>query len=345
MKKIFLTLAAIALLLLSSCNAGKDTRHLPKAEDFGRMDEAVTAYLQDIRHFTGSTTVELNSVMVLQHGKKLLEWYDNCYGPDFRNICWSASKTFTSAAVGFAVQEGLLSLDDCLVDYLKKEQLPDQVSDTLAGLTLRNLIIMSSGLSKDAIADLGSYCPDCTIKSILSRGFAFEPGSRYRYNSFNTYLLSAVITNITGQRLSEYLKPRLFEPLGIRNYYWDLSLEGYDMGGWGLYLTTEGLAKMGQLYLQKGLWDGKQLLASQWIEESMTAHIFQSGTKVPGDDHASGYGYQMWVNAVGGGARLDGAHGQWVIICPDKDAVIVITQNTNARKSISFVWKEFYDRI
>lgn len=116
------------------------------------------------------------------------------------------------------------------------------------------------------------------------------------------------------------------------------------MGGWGLYITTEALAKMGQFFLQKGEWKGKQLLNKEWMEQAMTAQIYQNGEAVPDDDHANGYGYQMWIGTHNS-ARFDGAHGQWVIVCPDKNAVIVITQHTNARKMIGNVWTRLYDAI
>lgn len=330
MKKIIIATMAIAALFCSCTNADK---HLPKAENYRTSDPAVIKLLQDIRK-VGSTN-ELNSVLILKDGKKVLEYYDACYGPEFLNICWSASKTFTATAVGFAVQEGLLSLEDKIVDRLLPEQLPDQVSDTLATLTLYDLMRMASGLKVDNIGALGAYDPEATIKNTLAEGFRFAPGEFYKYNSFNTYLLSVAVTNVTGQKVVDYLKPRLFEPLGIYNYHWDESLEGYSMGGWGLYITSESLAKMGQFFLQKGQWNGKQLLNQEWMEAAMTAQIMQGKGKteeeiaaLPDNDKFDGYCYQMWRgrhNSV----RLDGAHGQYSMILPDCNAVIVVTGNSN----------------
>ncbi len=344
MKRILTLLATAAVLASCCCGPKSDTDHLKRADDFGRIDDGIQAYFEDLRAI--HSTSELNSVMVLKDGEILAEYYDNCYGPDFRNICWSASKTFTSTAIGFAIQDGLLSLDDKLVDFLNEDQLPETVSDTLAGLSVYDLLRMSSGLKLDPIGDTGSGRLETSTRTVLEGGFVFEPGAKYRYNSHNTYLLSVIVTNVTGKSLSEYLEEKLFDELGIRNYSWDTSREGYDMGGWGLYITTEGLAKMGQFYLQKGQWNGKQLLDPGWFDLAMSAQIYQKGGPVEGDDRASGYGFQMWVNSVGGGARLDGAHGQWVLICPDKNAVIVVTENVNnTPPALKAIWKDIYELI
>ena len=334
-----------AISLVSCCGeVQKDTRHLPYASDFGRIDSGVQAYFEDLRaiHSTG----ELNSVMVLKDGEILAEYYDNCYGPDFRNICWSASKTFTATAVGFAIQDGLLSLDSKLVDFLDSDMLPETISDTLAGLSVYDLLRMSSGFKLDPIGDMGSGRLKNPTRTVLEAGFKFAPGEKYAYNSHNTYFLSVIVTKVTGKLVSEYLNEKIFDVMGIRNYHWDMSPEGYEIGGWGLYITTEALAKMGQFYLQKGAWNGKQLLNPEWIEQAMSPHIYQKGAFVPGDDRSAGYGYQMWVNCEGGGARFDGAHGQYVMVCPDKNAVIVVTQNVNSTAPArDAIWKDIYSMI
>lgn len=322
----------------------KDTNPLERAEDFGRVDEGIQAYLRDLRSLY--STGELNSVMVLKDGKVLAEYYDNCYGPDFRNICFSMSKTFTATAIGFAVQDGLLSLDDKLVKFLDEDMLPESVSDTLAGLDVYNLLRMSSGFKLDPLGPTSTNELKNPTKTVLEGGFKFAPGQKYAYNSHNTYMLSVILTKVTGKLVSEYLQEKLFDKLGIRNYYWEVSAEGYEMGGWGLYITTEGLAKMGQFYLQKGQWNGEQILSQEWIEQAMSAQIYQKGEKIEGDDKACGYGYQMWVNSVGGGARFDGAHGQFVLICPDKNAVIVVTEKVrDTTSSLKRIWADIYDMI
>lgn len=320
--KRLIVLAAAAITMAACCGE----THIPKAEDYRTSDPAVEKLLQHIRRKWG--TGELNSVMVVKDGKKVVEYYDACYGPDFLNICWSASKTFTATAVGLAVEEGLISLDSSIVCYLKPEQLPEHVSDTLKGITIHNLLRMSSGIKTDPIGPIGSGELQNPTKVTLEKGFNFYPGDCYRYNSFNTYLLGVAVSNVTGEDLCDYLEPRLFKPLGIKNYHWDYSSEGYRCGGWGLYISTESLAKMGLLFLQKGVYNGKRILSEEWVEKATSAQIYQNPERIGEDDRTSGYGYQMWCNSVGG-SRLDGAHGQWSFILPDYNAVIVVTGNCN----------------
>ncbi len=344
MKRLPFTLVTAAALILCCGCQTRDTKHLKRAADFGRIDDGIQAYYEDLRaiHSTG----ELNSVMVLKDGEILAEYYDNCYGPDFRNICWSASKTFTSTAIGFAIQDGLVSLDDKLIDFLDEDMLPERISDTLASLNVYNLLRMSSGFKLDLIGNTGSGREKTPTRTTLEGGFIFAPGQMYKYNSLNTYMLSVIVTKVTGMLLEDYLNEKLFKELGIRNYHWDKSQEGYNIGGWGLYITTESLAKMGQFYLQKGIWNGKRLLNEEWFDQAMSAQIYQKGEPIEGDDSASGYGFQMWVNSVGGGARLDGAHGQWVLVCPDKNAVIVVTENVkDTRTAIKAIWQDIYPLI
>lgn len=341
-KKVSLAIAAIAIL--GACSQTiKDTKPIAKADDFGRIDSAVDEYFKQLR-LTGSTN-ELHCVMVLKDGKKLAEFYDTGYGPDFLNICWSMSKTFTATALGFAIQDSLVDVHDKLVDFLPADKLPEVISDTLRTLDLHDLLRMSSGLHDD-IAGIGCMLTQHPTKDILSKGFKFWPGDHYEYCSFNTYLLSVVISTITGKSLSAYLDEKLFGPLGIRNYHWDKCPEGYEMGGWGLYLTAESLAKMGQFFLQDGEWEGKQLLSKEWMQEMHKVHIWQNGDAVNEPEHNAGYCYQMWACSKYGCYRLDGAHGQWVIICPEKNAVIVITQSCNkTRRQIQYVWPTIYDAI
>lgn len=340
----FFVLICLAAGIVSCSGNGKttDIKHIARASDFGRIDSSIPEYLKALRASSG--TNELHSVMVLKDGKKLAEYYDTGYGPDFLNICWSASKTFTATALGFAVQDGLVSLSDKLVDIIPESMLPDTVSDTLRELDVYNLLRMSSGLHDD-IGGIGSHATLHPTKENLAKGFYFKPGEQYKYCSFNTYLLSVIVQTVTGMPVSEYLDGKLFKPLGIRNYHWDKCAEGYDTGGWGLYLTTESLAKMGQFFLQDGMWEGRQLLDKEWMKAAHTPQIMQS----PGDevltDHTSGYGYQMWV-CTHNAYRLDGARGQWVFVCPDKNAVIVITQVCmKTRDVIGQVWPTIYDAI
>lgn len=338
--KFFVLFAALAVF---SCSGGQvhDVQHLERSSEYGSLDTCVFKYLQEIRSL-GSTN-ELKSVMVLKDGKVLEEWYDVCYGPDFLNICWSASKTFTSTAIGFAVQDGLVKIDDKLVDFLDDDMIPETVSDTLASLTVYDLLRMSSGFKLDPIGATSSLLLKNPVKTVLEGGFKFWPGERFAYNSLNTYMLSVIVTKVTGKLVQDYLDEKLFSKMGIRNYHWDVSAEHFNMGGWGLYMTTEGLAKMGLFLLQKGVWNGEQLLDPGWVEQATTAQIYQKG-EPKGDDWNNGYGYQTWI-CRNGGARIDGAHGQVVILCPEKNAVIAVTQYTSNTRFMDSIWECFYNAI
>lgn len=342
--KNLLPLSLVLLAALTGC-CGVGS-HLPKAPEYRTEDPAVDSMLQLIRTVQG--TGELNSIMVVKDGKKILEYYDCCYGPDFMNICWSMSKTFTATAVGFAVQDGLLNVRDRLVDHLREDQLPDSISDTLATLTLYDLLRMSSGLKIDPIGASGSGKISEPLKEVLAAGFENMPGEKYRYNSHNTYMLSAVVTNVTGRTVADYLDEKLFKPLGIRKYHWDVSREGYNMGGWGLYMPTESLAKMGLFMLGRGVWNGKRLLDEAWFDEATVAQIRQYHGKgyseekiasLQNNESNMGYGYQVWMNTVGG-FRLDGAHGQFVMVLPEYDAVIVLTGHcNNTAPEMAAIWQ------
>lgn len=316
-----------------------------------------SAYGNAFKDVAGHVVDDLHSLMVLKDGEIIYEEYAVGHDADELHTMWSASKTFTATAIGFAVQDGLVSLTDHVVDYFDSTVLPKHPSKWLKEMTVYDLLIMSSGFSN------GNFTPDMRAgrmsdptRQTLNSEVTFKPGTKWSYNSMNSYLLSAIITKVTGQKMADYLDAKLFKPLGIRNYYWEESDEGINSGGWGLYLTTESLAKMGQFFLQRGEWDGKQLLDPEWIEDAMSPHIYQwqgrnnlseeqiaEATKY--DDWNLGYGYQMWC-CQHGAARLDGAWGQFCTILPDKNAVVVMTALAEDTKTeYRTLWKYIYDTL
>jgi CubicO group peptidase (beta-lactamase class C family) len=248
--------------------------------------------------------------------------------------------------MGFAIQDGLLSLDDKVVKFFP-EAVPANPDPRLLGMTVRDLAIMSSGFGKDYIGEMRAGMDDIAATT-FSQPFKFDPGSRYEYNSTNTYLIGVIVSKLTGKALDEYLAAKLFKPLGIKDWAWEKSAEGYCFGGWGLYLSPESLAKAGQFLLQKGKWKGKQLLQASFIEEATTTQIAQyvPGTHSPSvekiaptSDWYQGYGYQFWT-CTHGAYRMSGAYGQWVIVVPDKDAVIVLTSYTasGGQQLLNLIW-------
>ncbi|MFI5155125.1 MAG: serine hydrolase domain-containing protein [Chitinophagales bacterium] len=286
------------------------------------------------------TNNEFHSIMILRHGKVIAEGWWNPYRPDLRHMMYSTSKSFTSTAVGFAVSEGRIKLSDKLVSFFPSI-LPDTVNTKLANLTLRDVITMSDGQRPDPTG--AAMATPNWAQFFLSRPIPDTPGVNFLYNSLGTYMLSAVVQKVTGQTILDYLRPRLFEPLGIAGMDWETSPQGIDAGGWGLRVKTEDMAKFGKLYLQKGAWNGKQILSSAWIEEATSYKINNAEPNSTPEvreasDWAQGYCYQFWRcrhNAY----RADGAFGQYIIVLPDQDAVIAITsESISMQNELNLIW-------
>ncbi len=342
-------LSILLLLVLASCTHPTDPIRRGKASD--ALDGAFASYLQAV----ADSSEELHSIMVIQHGKVLEE---KRFVPDTAHIMNSVSKTFTATAVGFAIQEGLLSLDDRMVD-LFPESLPDHVSDTLARITVRHLLTMNSGHGTDPTYAVRSGEGDW-IKAFMEWPIAYEPGTCYCYNSLGTYILSAAVQKVTGEKVVDYLEPRLWQPLGIEKPYWQESPAGINTGGWGLYLRTEDLARMGLCLLGGGKFCGRQVIPADWVREmssyqvpSVNAGVNERMVKELRSDPSSpfyayfdpeqsdwmqGYGYQMW-RCRHGAFRADGANGQYILVLPEQDAVIVTTAHIpNMRQELNLIW-------
>jgi CubicO group peptidase (beta-lactamase class C family) len=284
---------------------------------------------------------EFHSKLILRHGKVIAEGWWNPYSPDLRHSLYSCSKSFTSTAVGFAISEKLLSVNDRVISFFPKS-LPDTLKPYLAQLTIKDLLTMSAGQDPDPTSTI-PFGSDDWVKSFLSTRIKYQPGTRFLYNTMATYTLSAIVQKVTGKKVLDYLKPRLFDPLGIKGMDWEINNQGINTGGWGLRVKSEDLAKMGQLYLQKGKWNGKQVLPEGWVEEATTFKIDQAPgvtqSKKDSSDWMQGYCYQFWRcrhNAF----RADGAFGQYIIVMPDQDAVIAITSETaDMQGELNLVWK------
>lgn len=340
MKKLLLILAAAALLV--SC--GPKQTHLPRNTK-AYAPETFDPIFSDIA-LSGGTN-ELHGIVVLKDGAVVYERYDEGHGPEVKHALWSASKTFTATAVGLASDEGLLSVDDPVIKFFDADELPANPSDTLKALTVKHLLMMSSGFAHDKLGETEALTLKDPTHFMLNDSFSFYPGTLFRYNSMNTYLLSVIVSRVTGKKLVDYLAEKLFTPMGIADYWWKESAEGYNMGGWGLFLRTEDLAKMGQLFLDKGRWNGKQLVSEAWISEAMSVQIMQPqpANGRGNEDWLNGYGYQMWHNA-NGSYRLDGAWGQFSIIAPEKNAVIAVNSICgNAQAFLRYVMKDIYDKL
>jgi CubicO group peptidase (beta-lactamase class C family) len=293
---------------------------LPRSapETQGVPSAAILRFLNDVE----ANVPGLNSVMLLRHGAVIAEGWWAPYGPQIPHMMFSLSKSVTSIAIGLAVAEGLLNVDDFVVSLLPDDA-PPTISDNLAAMRVRHLLTMTTGHAEDSMSALEATGDDNWARAILSVPVEVIPGTRFVYNTGATYLLSAIVQRLTGQRLLDYLAPRIFAPLGIVGAAWEQCPRGIDTGGFGLKVITEDVAKIGQLLLKQGEWNGERLISAEWIEEATNAQV-SNGDPRPGDDWVQGYGYQFW-RCQHGAYRGDGAFGQFCVVMREQDAVLVIT--------------------
>ncbi len=308
---------------------------LPRAEaEAGGLDPAgVLAFVEAAE----KKKLGLHSLMFLRHGKVLAEGWWAPYGPQHPHMLYSLSKSFTSTAVGLAVSEGKLTLDDKVLSFFEAER-PLKPDANLTAMQVRHLLMMGTGHDKDTTgAVLGASDGDW-VKAFLALPVEHAPGSKFVYNTGATYMLSAIVQKVTGKTVLDYLRPRLFEPLGIANPTWETCPKGRSTGGFGLSITTEDIAKFGQLYLQKGVWEGKQLVPASWVAEATQKHI-SNGDPAQKSDWSQGYGYQFW-RCQNGAFRGDGAFCQFCIVLPERDAVVAITAGSgNYQGVVDLVWE------
>ena len=316
----------LAIGLMASLSANAQTNELPRStpEEQGVPSKALVA-LFDSLHALPLT--DMHAVVVMRHGKVIGEMYPKPYAPEYRHTMYSCSKTFVGIAVGLAIEDNRLRLDD-RVAAIFPELLPDSVSKDLADMTVRHLLTMASGVKPDW--NMRSRGKEW-IRTFLSKPVE-APGTKYAYDSMVSYMLAAVVQKVTGKKLTEYLQERVFTPMNVTEWAWEESPEGVNTGGWGVHIQPESLAKFGQLILNEGRWEGKQLVSAEWIREMCKKHR-ETGRGV--------YGYQIWhCGGHDGAVRADGALGQYVISVLDKDMVVVMTEATlgNGRDQRRLIW-------
>ncbi|UUZ96296.1 beta-lactamase family protein [Paenibacillus sp. P25] len=272
--------------------------------------------------------------MLLRRGQVAAEAWWAPYGPDIPHMMFSLSKSFTSTAIGLAVSEGSLTVEDAVVSFFPERAVPDA---NLSKMKVKHLLSMSTGHAKDTTGALREREDGDWVQAFLEPPVEHEPGTHFVYNNGATYMLSAIVQTLSGQKLHDYLQPRLFEPLGIRGSAWDTCPRGINTGGWGLNLKTEDIARFGQLYVQEGVWNGVRSLPEAWIRE---ATAFQVSNGDGGDsDWKQGYGYQFW-RCRHGAYRGDGAFGQFCVVLPEQEAVIAMTAGTGDMQAVlNAVWE------
>ena len=306
--------------------------HLPRStpEAHGIASADILAFLAALAQHNP------HSVMLVRHGHVVAEGWWSPYAPEHPHMLFSLSKSFTATAVGMLVDAGRLALDAPVVAFFPADS-PTEISDHWTALQVQHLLSMTTGHAADTLSPGFARETHHWVKTFFAQPLEYPPGSHFVYNSGATYLLSAIVQQITGTTMLDYLQPRLLAPLGITNATWETCPRGINTGGWGLSITTEAIARFGQLYLQGGMWRGQQLVSAAWVAAASTAHI-ASGDD-PASDWAQGYGFQFW-RCRHGAYRGDGAFGQFCLIMLEQDAVLAITSGVEQMQAVlNVVWE------
>ncbi len=301
-------------------------------EQVGVSSKEIAALIEDFKE----NNIEVHSIMIMSQGKVAFESWAYPYSPDHPHAMYSVSKTVTSAAVGFAVEEGLMSTDTKLLDIFP-DFMPDKKDENLEMLDIHSLLTMQSGKSVSVYADKTK--PNWE-RQFFESPWGFTPNDgHFQYISENQYILCSAIHRLTGKTVVEYLTPRLFEPLGIDTPYWETSPRGVEAGGWGLFLKTEDLAKIVTCYQHDGIFNGKQIIPSGWVRKTRKRHVDNSRF-TSGPDSQSGYGYCVWHCAGASAYRMDGMFSQFGIVFKDRDASFIITAGEiDEQKTRDAIWR------
>jgi CubicO group peptidase (beta-lactamase class C family) len=292
----------------------------------------IEAFIDALEHLPN---VEPHSLMLLRSGQVVAEGWWAPYSAERVHLLYSLSKSFTSTAVGFAVEEGLLSLDDTVISHFP--ELDAEVTDPRSrAMLVRHVLAMASGHREETIMRAAAIDPTNLVRGFLLLPPDEDPGTVFAYNQPCTYTAAAIIQRITGGTLTDYLRPRLLDPLGIGDFDWQRDDQGFELGYSGLHARTEAIASLGQLYLQRGVWEGRQLLPEAWVAEATRSHIANGDD--PESDWAQGYGFQFWIARHG--FRGDGAYGQYCVVLPEHDVVLAVTgQSLDMQAVLNAAWE------
>jgi CubicO group peptidase (beta-lactamase class C family) len=323
----------VALCLSAAAHVAAQEFGLPRSspESQGIPSAAILAFVEEAE----STIDALHSVMIVRRGRVVAEGWWAPYAATEPHMMFSLSKSFTSTAVGLAVAAGKLTIDDPVLGFFP-DLGPAEPGPNLKAMRVRDLLTMTTGHHVEDIQGFPYSADENLVAKFLSLPVAHKPGTHFVYNTPASYMLSAIVQKLTGQTVLDYLRPRLFGPLGITDPQWEASRQGVSMGGFGLSVRTEDIARFGQLYLQRGEWQGRPLLPSSWVEQATSRQV--SNGSSPSSDWEQGYGFQFWRSRHGF-YRGDGAHGQFCLVLPEHDVVIAITSGTRDMGAVmNLVW-------
>jgi CubicO group peptidase (beta-lactamase class C family) len=316
------------------------TQKLPTStpEAQGIPSRAIGAFVQAAeKHFAHHSPVQgLHSLILLRHGHRVAQGWWAPYAPQHPHELFSLTKSLTSTAVGLAVAEGRLSVDDRVLSFFPDDA-PQDPSEHLADMRVRHLLTMTVGHDAEPPREALQREDGNWVRGFLEHPVPHRPGTHFLYNSAASYMLSAIVRRVTGRTMLDYLQPRLFAPLGIERPSWAACPRGNHIGGWGLSLRTEAIARFGQLYLQKGMWGGVRLLPKAWVEAATALQVPNGPSDNP--DWRQGYGYQFW-QCRNGAVRGDGAFGQFCILMPEQNAVLALTSGVGDMQAVlDLVWE------
>ena len=332
MKRQLVILLALLPLLLAA-QVGDLPRSTPAAE--GISTQAVISMMDSLMALP---ECDIHHVMVVRHGKVVAELHPAPFRAEDSHTLYSASKTFTSLAVGIAIDENLLRLDDRVMTFFPDKR-TNRVSDNMAAMTVRDLLMMASGVKPDWTMRNNSMD---WVKHWLAKPVDDKPGSLFQYDSMCTFMLSAIVQRVTGQTMLEYLQKKLFTPMHITVADWEVSPDGINTGGWGLRVQAETMAKLGLLLLNKGNWNGEQLVSADYVTAACS-RLIDGGAKetTPPTDGNQGYGYQVWQSKWPGSFRADGAMGQYTVVVTQEDLVVVILgMKLYGHEELACIWNQ-----
>ena len=332
MKRQLSILLALLPLLLAA-QTGDLPRSTPAAE--GISTQAVINLMDSLMALP---ECDIHHVMVLRHGKVVAELHPAPFRAEDSHTLYSASKTFTSLAVGCAIDENLLRLDDRVMTFFPDKR-TNRVSNNMADMTMRDLLMMASGVKPDWTMRNNSMD---WVKDWLAKPVDDKPGSLFQYDSMCTFMLSAIVQRVTGYTMLEYLQKKLFDPMHITMADWETSPDGINTGGWGLRVQAETMAKLGLLLLNEGNWNGEQLVSADYVKAACS-RLIDGGAKetVPATDGNQGYGYQVWQSKWPGSYRADGAMGQYTVVVPQEDLVVVILgMKLYGHEELACIWNQ-----
>lgn len=302
-------------------------------EQVGVSSKEIENFIKDFKE----SDIELHSLMIIRNDKVAFESWADPYSPEIPHMMYSVSKSFTSTAVGFAIDEGLLSLDTKVIDIFPKYRNPKDKN--LEALNVYHLLTMQSGKSVSVFSDKGK---NRWLDDFINSPWGFAPGDgHWEYISENQYVLCAMLTKVTGMSVTEYLTPRLFEPLGIDVPFWESDINGIEAGGWGLFFKTEDIAKFMFCYQHGGKFGGKQVIPEEWAKDAPKAWADNS-IQNDGPDGQSGYGYCFWRCGGINGYRADGMFSQFGIVSCDYNAILIMTAGEiDEQKTRDCIWRHF----